>query len=55
MRLPCVFFKKNGFHVEGYRREQVINRGGMREDALLHGLLSREFSEHPVPRIMRTL
>ena len=38
-------FQKNGFKLEGLRREQVVNIAGEREDVLLHGLLAREFCE----------
>jgi ribosomal-protein-alanine N-acetyltransferase len=45
-------FQKNGFRVEGCRREQVINCRGIREDTFLYGLLLREFSEQPIPQII---
>jgi aminoglycoside 6'-N-acetyltransferase len=38
-------FQKNGFRLEGSKKEQVINAEGEREDVLIHGLLAREFIE----------
>jgi aminoglycoside 6'-N-acetyltransferase len=36
-------FQKNGFRLEGSKKEQVVNANGGREDVLIHGLLAREF------------
>lgn len=40
-------FQKNGFHLEGIRREQVVNTAGQREDVILYGLLAKEFQRNP--------
>jgi len=36
-------FEKNGFSLEGTKRQQYLNREGQRTDALLYGLVCSEF------------